>query len=148
MTNTNFSPVILILDRAEAEANAEIKASLANIKAKKAEIEGIQRAKAALMNEPSAGKTFIAGFDSDLNVKPKASVNDSIVAAVEAGNKTPASILGYMAEELGVATTLGSVRANLSPLKAKGRIAHDGIGWVPIPKEKPEVVVTTSGLFS
>jgi hypothetical protein len=64
-------------------------------------------------------------------IKHPMPVNDAIVIAVEAGMKTPTKILAYLAEHLGVHTTLNSVRSRVSPLGQEGRIAHDGTGWIP-----------------
>jgi hypothetical protein len=61
-------------------------------------------------------------------------VNDAIILAVEAGNKTPVQILRYLKEKLGVDTTLNSVRSRVSPLGQQGLIGHDSSGWVPIKK--------------
>ena len=58
-------------------------------------------------------------------------VNDAIVIAVGAGMKTPTRILAYLADHLGVHTTLNSVRSRVSPLGQEGRIAHDETGWIP-----------------
>jgi hypothetical protein len=137
MINENHSPVIAILDKAEADANSEIKKDLANIKAKKAEIAGIQRAKAALLGGEFSEHAPVVVKPARVNKHPMA-VGDAIVLAVEAGNKSPKSVLDYLADALGVHTTLGSVRARLSPLKVEGRISHDGNGWVPVEKEKSE----------
>lgn len=59
-------------------------------------------------------------------------VNDAIVMAVNAGCKSPVQILSYLVSELGIKTTLNSVRSRVSPLKQMGRIAHDGSGWIPV----------------
>lgn len=59
------------------------------------------------------------------------SVDDAIVRAVEAGQKTPRDILAHLSAKLGVHTTINSVRTRVSKLKNVGRIAHDGMGWVP-----------------
>ena len=58
-------------------------------------------------------------------------VNDAIVLAVEAGNKTPTLILAYLKSELGVETTLNSVRSRVSPLGKAGLIGRDISGWIP-----------------
>lgn len=63
-------------------------------------------------------------------------VNDAIVLAVEAGNKTPVQILSYLKEKLGVNTTLNSVRSRVSPLGQDGLIGHDGSGWIPAKKNE------------
>ena len=61
-------------------------------------------------------------------------VNEAIVKAVEAGRKTPVNILQYLQDDLGIQTTINSVRSRVSPLKQEGKIAHDGEGWVPSQK--------------
>lgn len=62
-------------------------------------------------------------------------VGDAIVQAVNAGHSSPKAILEYLQTELGVFTTLNSVRSRVSPLKTEGRIAHDGNGWVPVSRQ-------------
>lgn len=66
-------------------------------------------------------------------------VNDAIVKAVEAGQKTPTQILAYLKDKLGVNTTLNSVRSRVSPLGQAGLIGHDGTGWIPA-KSKTNIV--------
>jgi hypothetical protein len=137
MEKESHAPVIAILDKAEADAEASIKLSLASIKLKKAEISDIRRAKTALLGGALSNEHVVSVKTARISKHPMA-VGDAIVLAVEAGNKSPTSVFDYLADELGVHTTLGSVRARLSPLKTEGRISHDGSGWVPVVKEKPE----------
>lgn len=59
-------------------------------------------------------------------------VDDAIILAVEAGKKTPVTIRDYMAENLGVDTTLNSVRTRVSKLKKLKKIRHGDDGWLPI----------------
>lgn len=61
-------------------------------------------------------------------------VNDAIVIAVEAGCKTPTTILAHLVDKLAVMTTLNSVRSRVSPLGRQGKIRHDDSGWVPARK--------------
>lgn len=124
MTNDAPSPVIAILNDAKAKA-------LAVIKAKKSEIADIDRAIAALSGPPKVEATSNI-FSRVSQIRHSMPVGDAIVKAVEAGNKTPNDIFVFMGDELGIHTTLGSIRARLSPLKSEGKIAHDGSGWVPI----------------
>jgi hypothetical protein len=130
MENDTPSPVVAILNDAKAKAAALIKA-------KKAEIADIDRAIAALNGAPKIETTSNI-LSRVSQIRHSMPVGDAIVKAVEAGNKTPNDIFVYMGDELSIHTTIGSVRARLSPLKSEGRIAHDGSGWVPAAKEKPE----------
>lgn len=130
MSNHPNSPVIAMLKDAKAKA-------VAVIKAKKAEIADIDRAIAAVSNASDAAmRTNI--FSDVSQIRHSVPVGDAIVAAVEAGEKSPSDILRYLQDVLGVPTTIGSVRARLSPLKAAGKISHDGKGWIPVTKEKSE----------
>jgi hypothetical protein len=135
MANESHSPVIAILDKAEADAFLEIKAMMASIRAKKAEIADFRRAKAVLMG----GAVANAKPSRPAEIAPKhpMPVGEAIVEAVGAGQKSPTGIFKYLADELGVHTTLGSVRARLSPLKSEGKISHDGDGWVPVGQSRP-----------
>ena len=73
------------------------------------------------------------------HLKHPMKVNDAIVLAVYAGNKTPTLILAYLKSELGVDTTLNSVRSRVSPLGQAGLIGRDNTGWIPA-KIKTNVV--------
>lgn len=102
-----------------------------------ADIRDVEKALAAIgepiLDElPSAGQA--AGADATRSAHPM-KVNDAVVMAVNAGRKSPTTILDYLHTELGVHTTINSVRSRVSPLKAEGRIAHDGEGWVPVARQ-------------
>jgi hypothetical protein len=130
MENLIDSPVVVILNDAKASA-------LAVIKAKKAEVADIDRAIAALSNAPKVeNKSAVLSRVSQ--IRHSMPVGEAIVKAVDAGNKSPSDVFTYLENELGIKTTIGSVRARLSPLKSEGRISNDGTGWVPVAKEKPE----------
>ncbi len=58
-------------------------------------------------------------------------VDDAIIMAVEAGCKTPVQILKHLHDKLNVKTTIGSVRARVSPLGKSGKISRDENGWKP-----------------
>lgn len=109
----------------------ELKDSIAAVEA---ELGQIARALHAMDDRPT--EIGQAAKSSPLAPRPAVTkhpmpVNDAIVIAVEAGMKTPTNILAYLAEHLGVHTTLNSVRSRVSPLGQEGRIAHDGTGWIP-----------------
>ncbi len=57
-------------------------------------------------------------------------VDDAIVIAVTNGCKAPQAILAHLRQRLGVHTTIASVRTRVSRLKDRGRLAHDGDGWI------------------
>lgn len=59
-------------------------------------------------------------------------VDDAVILAVKAGQTTPRAIRDYMAERLGVDTTINSVRTRVSKLKKLGKIGHNRDGWVPV----------------
>lgn len=112
-----------------------------SISAVEAELSQIVRALKAMDEVPTA----IGQFAVRIAPEPKAAldsrppkhpmrVNDAIVIAVEAGQKTPTQILAYLKTKLGVDTTLNSVRSRVSPLGQTGLIGHDDSGWIPVTK--------------
>jgi|GEM_PF-6648880 len=112
------------------QRHKEIKTALEGLQGDLADVEKALRALGVDAGEVKASAP------APQNVAPQAvthsmPVNDAIIKAVEAGNKTPVKILKYLHDELGVMTTLNSVRARVSPLGKEGKIAHDGDGWVP-----------------
>lgn len=139
MENDTPSPVVAILNEAKAKA-------LALVKAKKAEIADIDRAIAALNGTPKIEATSSI-LSRVSQIRHSMPVGDAIVKAVEAGNKTPNDIFVYMGDKLGIHTTLGSIRARLSPLKSEGKIAHDGSGWIPALQKMSESIAQ-SDIFS
>lgn len=110
------------------------------ISAVETELSQIARALKAIDEKP----TEIGQFPPKRDLTPSPShspkhpmrVNDAIVLAVEAGQKTPTQILAYLKAELGVETTLNSVRSRVSPLGQAGTIAHDSSGWIPAKKDE------------
>jgi hypothetical protein len=59
-------------------------------------------------------------------------VDDAIIRAVGAGMKTPTDILSYLERELGINTTINSIRTRVSRLKKNKKIGHDATGWLPL----------------
>lgn len=57
------------------------------------------------------------------------SKDDAIIAAIRAGNNTPAKISEFIQSKLGLEVNQGSTRTRLSRMKADGKIKHDGLGW-------------------
>lgn len=109
------------------------------VAAAQAELDQIARALEAIGQEPASDSPAPSNEDKDAEIRSRNAavrhsmpVNDAIVLAVGAGNKSPTAILAYVRDQLGVKTTINSVRARVSPLKADGRIAHDGTGWIPV----------------
>jgi hypothetical protein len=116
----------------------ELKDGIATVEA---ELAQIARALRAMDEKP----TEIGQFPPRRDVTPSAlpphakhpmRVNDAIIIAVEAGQKTPTQILAFLKKELGVDTTLNSVRSRVSPLGQQGLIGHDGSGWIPAKKNE------------
>ncbi|WP_370301653.1 hypothetical protein [Pseudooceanicola sp.] len=64
-------------------------------------------------------------------------IDDAIIEAVKNGVRSPAKILRFLSTQLGVDTTINSVRTRLSRLKKEGKIAHDNRGWI-MPSEVSE----------
>lgn len=126
MTNESPSPVLAMLLDAKQKAQAVIDS-------KRLEIAELDKAIGAVSGE-SALHTE-RGDAGQPETKNPMQVGDAIILAVEKGYKTPAAIYDYLTREVGVQTTIGSVRARLSPLKSEGKVAHDGEGWIPISKE-------------
>ena len=110
-----------------AQRRDELKASFSAIEAELTDIDRALKAMGGKPNE-SATSTAMAGR---FQIRHSMPVNDAIIKAVEAGQTTPAQILDYLQNVLGIQTTLNSVRSRVSPLKQEGKIAHDGSGWVP-----------------
>ena len=105
----------------------ELKASFSAIEEELKDIDRALKAMATTPSDSAAPATMARRFQ----IRHVMPVNDAIVKAVEAGRKTPVSILEYVQNVLNVQTTLNSVRSRVSPLKRDGKIAHDGAGWVP-----------------
>lgn len=106
----------------------DLKASISAVEAELKDIDCALNAMSAPLRESGA---MVAPMVNRFQIRHSMPVNDAVILAVEAGRKTPATILEYLRDELGIQTTLNSVRSRVSPLKKEGRIAHDGIGWVP-----------------
>lgn len=127
------SPVLEMLKAAKAAAQDIVRE-------KKNEISQIDRAIAAIVatelpltrkdasDTPATINQKLSAVSQIRHARP---VGDAIVEAVEAGMRTPVAVLDYLSTQMGIHTTIGSVRARLSPLKKEGRIDHDGQGWVP-----------------
>lgn len=56
-------------------------------------------------------------------------IDDAIVEAVSTGTNTPAKILDFLTEHLGIETTINSVRTRVSRLKNEGRLVRGERGW-------------------
>ena len=109
------------------QRQTELKASISAVEA---ELKDIDLAlKAMGVSKPESAKP--ASMADRFQVRHSMPVNDAVIRAVEAGRKTPVLILDYIQKELGIQTTLNSVRSRVSPLKQDGKIGHDGNGWVP-----------------
>jgi len=108
----------------------ELKASISAVEAEIKDIEAALKAMGPAASPSVEGSNTANRFQ----IRHSMPVNDAIILAIEAGRKTPVSILDYLKEELEINTTINSVRSRVSPLKADGKIAHDGHGWVPIKK--------------
>lgn len=119
--------VVMHIREVLAQRRDELIAGQAEVEA---ELHDIDLALKAMSGAPAKAveKTSMA---SRFQIRHSMPVNDAIVKAVEAGRKTPVDILNYLQNELGVQTTLNSVRSRVSPLKQEGKIGHDGTGWVP-----------------
>jgi hypothetical protein len=105
------------------------------------ELSQIARALKAMDEKPTEVGQFPPARDlapppPPVHLKHPMKVNDAIILAVEAGHKTPTQILAYLKAELGVETTLNSVRSRVSPLGQQGLIGHDGSGWIPANKDE------------
>lgn len=114
------------------QRQTELNDSIATVKA---ELSQIARALKAMDEKPTEIGQFPlkpAPLLPQSAPKHPMRVNDAIVLAVAAGKKTPTQILAYLKGELGVDTTLNSVRSRVSPLGQAGVIGHDDSGWVPV----------------
>lgn len=101
------------------------------------DLQDVETALAAI-GGASSSESHLAGRGDqvqEVRIAHPMKVGDAIVQAVNAGHSAPKAILEYLQLELSVFTTLNSVRSRLSPLKAEGRIAHDGDGWVPVSRQ-------------
>ena len=58
------------------------------------------------------------------------SIDDGIVEAVRNDNRTPANIYIFLERQLGIKTTINSVRTRVSRLKSDGKIARGDDGWI------------------
>lgn len=109
------------------QRQTELKASISAVEAELKDIDLALKAMGASKPESDKPVSMAARFQ----VRHSMPVNDAVIRAVEAGRKTPVLILDYIQKELGIQTTLNSVRSRVSPLKQEGKIGHDGTGWVP-----------------
>jgi hypothetical protein len=105
----------------------ELKASIAAVES---ELHDIDLALVAMgASKPESIKA--PSLTNRFQIRHSMPVNDAVILAVEAGCKTPVTILDYLQSRLDIQTTLNSVRSRVSPLKQEGKIGHDGTGWVP-----------------
>lgn len=126
MTTESQNPAITLIETAKRDAQAVIDEQ-------KQLIAGYNAALASL-RASSVAESTPAKRNHSMNV------GEAIVYAVEHGCTTPTQVLAYLETELGITTTLNSVRARLSPLKKEGKIGHDGKGWVPISRELKDLL--------
>ncbi|MCF6304624.1 MAG: hypothetical protein L3J33_04580 [Rhodobacteraceae bacterium] len=62
---------------------------------------------------------------------PKAlTIDEAVVEAVNNGRKKPMVIFDFVSSQLGIKTTINSVRTRLTKLKNDGKIAKSVDGWV------------------
>jgi hypothetical protein len=113
-----------------AQRREELVAGQAEVEAELRDIDLALKA----MGGASAKAVEKASMANRFQIRHSMPVNEAIVKAVEAGRKTPVNILQYLQDDLGIQTTINSVRSRVSPLKQEGKIAHDGEGWVPSQK--------------
>lgn len=109
--------------------HADLKAGIAVVEHELREIEAALKAIESVT--PSAPSSPAQESSNRFDIRHSMPVNDAVVLAVNAGCKTPMEILKYLQNQLGIMTTINSVRSRVSPLKAEGKIKHDGTGWVP-----------------
>jgi hypothetical protein len=107
----------------------ELKASIAASEQESREIDAALKAIESVAG--SQPQLIVRDSTNRFDIRHAMPVNEAVILAVNAGCKTPVQILKYLQEKLGVMTTINSVRSRVSPLKAEGKIAHDGTGWVP-----------------
>lgn len=72
----------------------------------------------------------ILGDDAAGSNQPSSPINEGILAAIQNGRGTPASILAFLQQYRQVDTSKHSVSTRLQKMKADGIIAHDGEKWV------------------
>ena len=106
----------------------ELKASISAVEA---ELNDIDLALNAMGGAKPDSENKKSSMADRFQVRHSMPVNEAIIKAVAAGRKTPVLILDYVQKELGVQTTLNSVRSRVSPLKQDGKIGRDNTGWVP-----------------
>ena len=70
-------------------------------------------------------------------VRHKMPVDDAVLLAVGNGVQSPIEMLRFLEKQLGVRTTIASIRTRLSRMKKDGRVGHDSRGWV-MPSEVSE----------
>ena len=78
--------------------------------------------------KPSAPREASAQEPKKLNI------DDAILEAIKNGVRAPSPILKFLANHLGVQTTINSVRTRVSRMSKQGRLAHDDRGWI-LPSE-------------
>ena len=78
--------------------------------------------------------------------KAKMKINDAIVEAVNSGRKNPRGIFDFIENQLGIDTTINSVRVRVSKLRIGGLIAKDAEGYAPIQKDKAPDEPTSEAL--
>ena len=104
------------------QRRAEILTELEKLQAELAEIDR--------MLGVTGGTTKVKKTTTAIPVLPVPETkDDAILQAIEAGNKTPATISEWMREKMGADVNDASTRTRLSRMKAAGKIGRDGNGW-------------------
>lgn len=100
----------------------EITSEIERLKAEAAEIEAMLQVK-----QPAMAGAAPLGIPPEAEVP--ATKDDTIIQAIQAGNRTPAAISQWMRDRLGTDVNDASTRTRLSRMKAAGKITHDATGW-------------------
>lgn len=103
------------------------------------DLEDVEVALAAILKSGDvAAKAHAASVPS----KPPAAsyaggnmpIDEAIIIAVRNRARTPAKILVYLKNDLGINTTINSVRTRVSRLKKDGKLVSTALGWM-VPTE-------------
>lgn len=79
--------------------------------------------------------------------KYKMTVNVAVIEAINNGRKKPLDILEFIETQLGMKTTIASIRVRVSKLLKSKEIARDSNGYKPVSKnEKPPDAKTSESL--
>lgn len=110
-------------------------------------IAEIDAATSTIMKARKAAPTSDEG-SYDVIPRANISIDDAILEAVATGLQTPAKILNFLASDLGIETTINSVRTRVSRLGAAGKLTRDQRGWVVADEAQVATIASNSSVDS